>query len=112
MQSKRDRELGASEKKFPMFWRGKKSVPSSAPLQQLPGGAAGRKPEVIEPRVIVGLHLGTTYSSFSYAHKFRPSPTFTCYDWPGRESKGDAIPTAIYYKPEVGKPNGDLCFNS
>ncbi|KAH8948065.1 hypothetical protein BDL97_11G076600 [Sphagnum fallax] len=116
MESKRDRELGALEKMFTNLLRGMWSIPSSvpqsAPLQQLPRGAAGRKPEVIEPRVIVGLHLGTTDSSFAYAHKFKPSPIFTCDDWPGVRSKRDATPTAIYYKPEVGKGNGDLCFNS
>ncbi|CAK9197202.1 unnamed protein product [Sphagnum jensenii] len=116
MESKRDRELGALEKMFTNLLRGKWSIPSSvpqsAPLEQLPSGAAGRKPEVIEARVIVGLHLGTTYSSFAYAHKFTPSPIFTCDDWPGEELKRDATPTAIYYKPEVGKANGDLCFNS
>jgi len=116
MESKRDRELGALEKMFTNLLRGKRSIPSSVPqsppLQQLPSGAAGRKPEVIEPKVIVGLHLGTTYSSFAYAHKFTPSPIFTCHDWPGVESKRDATPTAIYYKPEVGKANGDLCFSS
>ncbi|CAK9860842.1 unnamed protein product [Sphagnum jensenii] len=93
-----------------------KSIPSSvtqsAALQQLPRGAARRKPEVIKRRVLVGLHLGTTYSSFAYAHKFTPSPIFTCDDWPGVESKSEATPTAIYYKPQVGKANGDLCFSS
>ncbi|KAH9548261.1 hypothetical protein CY35_11G078900 [Sphagnum magellanicum] len=117
MESKRDRELGASEKKFPMFLRGKKSFPTSAPqsapLQQLRRGAARRKPEVIEPRVLVGLHLGTTHSSYAYAHGFKPSPIVTCYDyWPGEDLKRDATPTAIYYKPEVGTANGDLCFSS
>ncbi|KAH8948049.1 hypothetical protein BDL97_11G076000 [Sphagnum fallax] len=117
MESKRDTELGAPEKKFPVFLRGKKSfpssVPQSAPLQQLRRGAARRKPEVIGPRVLVGLHLGTTHSSYAYAHKFKPSTIVTCYDyWPGEDLKRDATPTAIYYKPEVGKPNGDLCFSS
>ncbi|CAK9197145.1 unnamed protein product [Sphagnum troendelagicum] len=120
MESKRDRELGALEKMFTNLLRGKRSIPSSvpqsAPLQQLPSGAAGRKPEVIEPTVLVGLHLGTTYSSFAYAHKSNPestpSPIFTCHDWPGVKSKRDATPTAIYYKPQVGKANGDLCFRS
>jgi len=67
---------------------------------------------MVEPRILVGLHLGTTYSSFAYADKFKPSPIFTCYDWPGEELKRDATPTAIYYKPEVGKANDDLCFSS
>jgi hypothetical protein len=117
MESKRDRELGAPEKKFPMFLRGRKSfpssVPQSAPLQQLRRGAARSKPEVIEPRVLVGLHLGTTHSSYAYAQECKPSPIVTCYDyWPGEDFKCDATPTAIYYKPEVGKANGDLCFSS
>jgi hypothetical protein len=117
MESKRNRELGALQKKFTNFLRGKRSIPSSvpqsAPPQQLPSGAAGRKPEVIEPRVLVGLHLGTTDSSFAYAHEFKPSPIFTFDDyWPGEKLKGDATPTALYYKPEVGKANGDLCFSS
>jgi hypothetical protein len=67
---------------------------------------------MVEPRILVGLHLGTTYSSFAYAHEFKPSPIFTCYDWPGEELKRDGTPTAIYYKPEVGKANDDLCFSS
>jgi hypothetical protein len=67
---------------------------------------------MVEPRVLVGLHLGTTHSSFAYAHEVIPSPIFTCYDWLGEEWKRDAIPTAIYYKPDVGKANGDLCFSS
>ncbi|CAM6014030.1 unnamed protein product [Sphagnum balticum] len=100
-----------------MFLRRKKSFPSSVPqsasLYQLRRGAARRKPEVIEPRVLVGLHLGTTHSSYAYAHPFKPSPIVTCYDyWPGEDLKRDATPTAIYYKPEVGKANGDLCFSS
>ncbi len=95
MESKRDRALGALE-----------------PLQQLPSGAAGRNPEVVEPRVLAGLHLGTTYSSYACAHPFKPSPIVTCYGWPGQDLERDATPTAIYYKPEVGKPNGDLCFSS
>jgi hypothetical protein len=60
----------------------------------------------------VGLHLGTHFSHFAYAHEFKPSPIFTCHDWPGKESKREATLTAIYYKPEVGKVNGDVCFNS
>ncbi len=100
-----------------MFLRGKKSFPSSVPqsppLQQLRRGATRRKPEVIGPRVLVGLHLGTTHSSYAYAHEFNPSPIVTCYDyWPGEDLKRDATPTAIYYKPEVGTANGDLCFSS
>ncbi|CAM6014027.1 unnamed protein product [Sphagnum balticum] len=49
MESKRDRELGALERKFTNFLRGKRSIPSSVPesvlLQQLPSGASGKKPE-------------------------------------------------------------------
>ncbi len=42
-----------------------------------------------------------------------PSPIVTFDDyWPGEYWKRDATPTAIYYKPEVGKANGDLCFSS
>jgi hypothetical protein len=111
MESKRDRELGALERKFTNFFRGKRSIRSSvslsAPLQQLPSGAAGRK-----PRVLVGLHLGTNFSHFAYAHEFKSSPIFTCLDWPGEESKIEATFTAIYYKPAVGKANGDLRFSS
>ncbi|CAK9860840.1 unnamed protein product [Sphagnum jensenii] len=116
MESNRDRELGALERMFTNLLRRKRSIPSSVPqsppLQQLPSGAARRKPEVIEPRVIVGLHLGNTYSSFAYARKFTSSHNFTCHDWPGDDWKRGATPTAIYYKPEVGKANGDLCFSS
>jgi len=117
MESKRDRELGALDKKFTNFLRGKRSIPSSvpqsAPLQHRPSGAAGRKSEVIEPKVLVGLHLGTSYSSYAYAHEFKPSPIVTFDDyWPGEYWKRDATPTAIYYKPEVGKANVDLCFSS
>jgi len=116
MESKKNRQPRALLKKvanvFQRQWSILSSVPRSAPLQQLPSGAAGRKPEVIGPRVLVGLHLGTIYSSFSYAQKFTPSPIFACRDWPGVASKRGATPTAIYYKPEVGKANGDLCFSS
>jgi hypothetical protein len=111
MESKRDRELGALEKMFTNLLRGKRSIPSSvpqsAPLEQLPSGAAGRKPEVI-----VGLHLGTTYSSCAYVDKFKPSAIFTDHNWPGELLERDATPTAIYYRREVGKANGDLCLSS
>jgi hypothetical protein len=94
MESKRDREQGALERKFTNFLRGKRSIPSSALLQQLPSGASGKKPEVVEPRVIVGLHLATTYSSFAYAHKSNPESIRTNYHWPGDEFNRDATPTA------------------
>ncbi len=49
MESKRDRELGALERKLTNFLRGNRSIPSSVPqsalLQQLPSGASGKKPE-------------------------------------------------------------------
>jgi hypothetical protein len=70
-------------------------------------------PEVIDPTVLVGLHLGTAYSSFAYAHKFNPESVRTNYDSPGEGSLSrDATLTAIYYKPEVGKANGDFCPSS
>jgi hypothetical protein len=116
MESKKNRQPRAFVKKIANCFQGQRSIPSSVPqsppLQQLPSGAAGRKPEVIDPRVLVGLHLGTTHSSYAYAYEFKPSRIFTCDDWPGEELKRDATPTAIYYKPEVGKANGDLCFSS
>jgi hypothetical protein len=102
MEFQRDIELGAAEKDIPTFLRGKKSFPSSVPQSAN-----------IEPRVLVGLHLGTNHSSYAYAHEFKPSPIVTCYDyWPGEDLKRDATPTAIYYKPEVGKRNGHLWFSS
>ncbi|KAH9548265.1 hypothetical protein CY35_11G079000 [Sphagnum magellanicum] len=111
MESKGDRELGPTANKFLMNLFARKSIPSSvpqsAPLQQLPRGAARRK-----LRVLVGLHLGTTYSSFAYSDQIKGFPIFTCDDWPGGECKRHATPTAIYYKPEVGKANGDLRFSS
>jgi hypothetical protein len=107
MESKRDREPRAFQRKFTNFLRGRRSMPSSVLLQQLPSGASGKK-----PRVIVGLHLGTTYSSFAYAHKSNPESIRTNYYWPGDELNRDATPTAIYYKPKVSRANGDLCFSS
>jgi hypothetical protein len=110
MESKRDRELGPTANKFLLNLFARKSIPSSVPqsppLQQLPRGAARRK-----LRVLVGLHLGTTYSSFAYSDQIKGFPIFTCDDWPGGECKRHATPTAIYYKPEVGKANGDLRFS-
>ncbi|CAK9197194.1 unnamed protein product [Sphagnum jensenii] len=86
MESKRDRELGAPEEEFQTFLRGNKSFPSSV--------SPSTK---IVPRVLVGLHLGTTHSSYAYADEFKPSPIVTCSDyWPGEDLKRDATPTAIY----------------
>ncbi|CAK9197147.1 unnamed protein product [Sphagnum troendelagicum] len=97
------------------FRRGKKSippsVPQSAPREQLPSGAGGRRPEVVEQRLLVGLHLGPSYSSFDFARS-NPPEIFDCANWPGEPFHRDATPTAIYYKPEVGTANGDLCFRS
>jgi hypothetical protein len=76
----------------------RRSVPQSAPQQQLP--------------VLVGLHLGPNYSSFAFGRKFNPQEILECPDRPGEPFPRDAIPTAIYYKPKVGTANGDLCFSS
>jgi len=98
------------------FRRGKKSIPTSvpqsAPLEQLPSGAGGRRPEVVEPRLLVGLYLGPSYSSFAFARKSNPPEIFECAHWPGEPFHRGATPTAIYYKPEVRTANGDLCFSS
>ncbi len=56
MESKRDRELGAFQRKFTNFLRGRRSVPSSvpqsAPLQELPSGASGKKPECLTQELL------------------------------------------------------------
>jgi hypothetical protein len=67
---------------------------------------------MVEPRVLVGLHLGTTYSSFAYPDKSNPESIGTNYDPPRERVSRDATLTAIYYKPEVGSANVDLCFRS
>jgi hypothetical protein len=67
---------------------------------------------MVEPRVLVGLHLGTPHSSFAYAHRSNPESIGTNYDSPGAGLNREATLTAIYYKPEVGTANGDLFFSS
>ncbi len=91
------------------FRRGKKSIPTSvpqsAPLEQLPSGAGGRRPEVVEPRLLVGLHLGPSYSSVAFARS-NPLEIFDCANCstvtqPPRPST-----------THLGTANGDLCFSS
>jgi hypothetical protein len=65
-----------------------------------------------KPRVLVGLHLGPSYSSFAFARESNPQKIFDCAHWPGELFPRDTIPTAIYYKPKVGTANGDLSFSS
>ncbi|CAK9860836.1 unnamed protein product [Sphagnum jensenii] len=102
MESKRDRELDAPEEEFQTFLRGNKSFPSSVPQSTK-----------IVRRLLVGLHLGTTHSSYAYEDVFNRSGIVTCSDyWPGEVLKRNTTPTAIYYKPEVGQANGDLWFSS
>jgi hypothetical protein len=67
---------------------------------------------MVEPTVLVGLHLGTIHSSFAYAHKSNPDSIGTNYDSPGEGLNRDATLTALYYKPEVGTANGDLFLSS
>ncbi len=89
------------------FWRRKTILTSIEPLQLPPSGAGGRKQEVV-----VGLHLGTSYSSYAFAHKSNPEVIITNYDSPSEPFRNAATLTAIYYKPEVGVENGDLHFRS
>ena len=48
-----------------------------------PAGASSLARE--EPRVVVGLDFGTTYSGFSYALKSDPEQIYLFYEWPGAQ---------------------------
>ncbi|CAK9860837.1 unnamed protein product [Sphagnum jensenii] len=89
------------------FWRRKTILTSIEPLQLPPSGAGGRKQEAV-----VGLHLGTSYSSYAFARKSNPEVIITNYVSSSEPFRNAAILTAIYYKPEVGVENGDLHFRS
>ncbi len=100
--------LGVQEVRSIMkFWRRKTILTSIEPLQLPPSGARGRKQEAV-----VGLHLGTSYSSYAFARKSNPEVIITNYVSPSEPFRNAAILTAIYYKPEVGVENGDLHFRS
>ena len=46
------------------------------------------QPTLPDPRVVVGLDFGTTFSGFAYAHTSAPDDIFTQYDWPMYEQGG------------------------
>lgn len=81
--------------------------------EQLGGVEIMDQPSLPEPRVVVGLDFGTTFSGFAYAHTSAPDDIFTQYDWPMFEQGGGKsyckTLTGVYY--ESGS-DGKLVFKS
>ncbi|EFJ27612.1 hypothetical protein SELMODRAFT_411756 [Selaginella moellendorffii] len=52
-----------------------------------------------QPKVIVGLDFGTTFSGFSFAHRSDPDDVQSFYDWPDAGRPYCKTQTSLFYSP-------------
>jgi hypothetical protein len=51
----------------------------------------------MQPRVVVAVDLGTTFTGFAYAHSSQPEQVFTNCDWPMQDVRYCKTRNALYY---------------